>query len=333
MRDEGNTFVWRHYVDSDWGITPIAEDVTWREYRIRNPSGTTLVARSMLMRYEIAMLYALARDYYMGAGAIVDGGPLIGITTNALAKGILANPARFDRTRRIYSFDLFDHIPGQEVLATVPSQNGSVFDSYIDLNREYLDHISIVPGDLLRHSWNAGPIEILFVDLAKSWALNDFVVDNWFTSLMPDAYVLQQDYFSWMTYWLPLTMMGLRDYFDFVDYAMGGTAVFRCTKTVPPGMGGYLRTLPFEKQEELMDLAVASAPLPGAQVIKAAQACFYLAHHMRERCRGVLETIRTDPLVDDLAVNFYGVATGSRDAVRLVSDMPDAEAAMWVLRP
>jgi hypothetical protein len=331
--NQSQTFAWRHYLDFAWGIEPIAEDVTWREYRIRNPSGAKLIARSMLMRYEIAMLYAVARDYYTGAGAIVDAGPLIGITTNALAKGVVANPAGFDTRRRIYSFDLFDHIPGQEVLATVPSRNRSVFDSYIDLNREYLDHISVVPGDLLRHAWDAGPIEVLFVDLAKSWALNEFVVDNWFTSLVPGAYVLQQDYFSWMTYWLPLTMMALGKHFEFVDYAMGGTAVFRCTKTVPPGMGGYVRSLAFADQEELMNLAVASAPLPGAQVIKAAQACFYLAHRMRERCREVLETIVTESLVDDLAVDFYGVARGSRDAVRLVADMPEAEAAMWVLGP
>ena len=36
-------------------------------------------------RYEIAILYSLAKDYYTGAGAIVDGGPLLGLTTNALA--------------------------------------------------------------------------------------------------------------------------------------------------------------------------------------------------------------------------------------------------------
>jgi hypothetical protein len=281
-----------------------------------------MTARSMLMRYEIAILYALARHYYTGNGAIVDGGPMLGITTNALAKGVLANPGVTDKSKRIYSFDLFDDIPQTELLKSVPNRNGSFFDTFLEINRDYLDQISVAPGDLMQHPWNSGPIEILFVDLAKSWDLNDFVVDQWFPQLIPGAYVIQQDYFSWFTYWLQITMMGLRDHFEFVDYAMGGSAVFRCTKPVPRGTAKSLRSLPFEQQEELLEMAIRSAPEPGAEVLKAVKACYYRAFDKREESERVLESIRVEPLTDDWATNFCAIALGSRDAIRAAWNLP-----------
>lgn len=323
-----NEFVWRPLLDSKWGIDPVGDAPTWREYHIHNPSGT-VSARSMLMRYEIAILHALARDYYTGVGAIVDGGPLLGITTNALAKGLLGNSAVTQKSKRIFSFDLFDYIPNIELLETVPNRNGSFFDTYLEINRDYLELISVAPGDLMQHPWNSGPIEILFVDLAKSWDLNDFVVDQWFPQLTPGGYLIQQDYFSWFTYWLQITMMGLRDHFEFVDYAMGGSAVFRCTKPIPPGMGKALRSMPFEQHEELLELAIRSAPAPGAEVLKAVKACFYLAFDKREESERLLGSIRVDFLTDDWATNFFAVAKGSRDAIQ------DAwnKNAKWVPRP
>lgn len=310
----GKEFVWRPLLDTKWGIDPVGDAPAWREYEIHNPSGT-ITARSMLMRYEIAMLHALARDYYTGRGAIVDGGPLLGITTNALVKGILANPAVAAKPKAVFSFDLFDSIPNVELLQSVPNRNGSVFDTYLELNRDYLEYISVAPGDLMQHSWNSGPIEILFIDLAKSWDLNDFVVDQWFPQLIPGAYVIQQDYFSWFTYWLQITMMGLREHFEFVDYAMGGSAVFRCIKPIPPGMAKSLRSMPFEQHEDLLELAIHSAPAPGAQVLKAVKACFYLAFDKREQSEKLLDSIQIESLTDDWATNFCAVARGSRDAI------------------
>jgi hypothetical protein len=208
---------WRHNLDANWGIRLIAEWSTWREYRIDNPSAS-LTCRSMLMRYEMAILYTLAREHYSGIGAIVDAGPLTGVTTNAFAKGVLSNPLIAERARRIYTFDLFQYIPNQETLLKVPTRNGSVLDTYLEVNRDYLDMISIAAGNLLDFKWNAGPIEILMVDLAKSWDLNDFVVNEWFTQLTPGGYLIQQDYNGCFTYWLPITMMALERYFEFVDH-------------------------------------------------------------------------------------------------------------------
>ncbi len=323
---------WRAYLDTYWGVRLTSETPEWREYRIDNPSGS-IVCRSMLMRYELAMLYALARNHYTGSGAIVDAGPLTGLTTNSLAKGVLSNPAIADRTRRIFAFDLFDHIPAQTVLENVPNRNGSILDTYLDVNRDYLDLISICPGDLLSHAWNSGPIEILMVDLSKSWALNDFVVDQWFTNLQPGAFVVQQDYCSWFTYWLPITMMALKDHFVFVDYAMGSSTIFQCTKPVPAGMGSAIRAMPFEAHEALLTEAIATAPAPIVPVLKSSKALFYAAHQMQDRALALLADVSVERQTTDWAVDFSGVALGSRDTVKFLAELPGDQLINYGVAP
>lgn len=287
----------------------------------------------MLMRYEFAMLFALARHNYLGEGAIVDGGPLTGITSNALARGILANPNVKGRKRRIFAFDLFDHIPNQEVLNHVPNRNGSVLDTFLDVNRDYLDLISVMAGDLLSHTWNSGPIEILMIDLAKSWELNEFVLDQWFPLLRVGASLVQQDYCSWFTYWLPITMMALKDHFQFVDYAMGGSTIFRCTKPVPPGMGQTIRAMGFGQHERLLDEAIARAPEPLKPVLTCSKAAFFVSHQMQDRALALLPSVSLERMTEDWSIDFSGVAMGSRDAVRFLAELPGDQLARYGLFP
>jgi hypothetical protein len=324
---------WRQYIDSDWGIRLTSEAPEWREYRIENPSGS-LVCRSMLMRYELAILYAIAKHNYRGIGAIVDAGPLTGVTTNSLAKGILSNPDLSGGRQRIFAFDLFDYIPRQETLANVPNVNGSIMNTFLAVNRDYLDLISISPGDLLLHPWNSGKIEILMIDLAKSWALNGFVLDHWFPQLGVGSYLIQQDYCSWQTYWLPITMMALKDHFELVDYAMGGSTVFRCTKLIPAGMGAAIRGMPFEKHERLLDEAIATAPVPMAPVLMASKALFYTVHALRDRAFDILNHISVERQTEDWAHDFSGVALGSRDIVKFLTQVPTEQLSnYWVEKP
>lgn len=323
---------WRSYLDADWGVTLVDEAPAWREYRLDNPSGP-LVCRSMLMRYEFAMLYALAKDHYRGEGAIVDAGPLTGISSNVLARGLLANPRVPDRKRRIFAFDLFDHFPN-DTLKNVSNRNGSLLDTYIDVNRDYLDLISVCPGDVSTHAWNSGPIEILMLDLAKSWSLNSFAVDQWFPEVPVGGFIVQQDYCSWFTYWLPITMMALKDHFEFVDCAMGSSTIFRCIKPVPAGLGEQVRNLGFDKHEALLSEAVEAAPVSAKPVLTCVKAMFYAAHQEQERALELLGAVSTERLSgDDWATDFSGLASGSRDTVKFLADLPGQELAKYDVHP
>ena len=70
--------------------------------------GQQTALKSMLEPYEIALLYVLAKDYYSGAGYIVDAGCLFGISTFALAAGIRQNAHYAKIDLPIQSFDLFE---------------------------------------------------------------------------------------------------------------------------------------------------------------------------------------------------------------------------------
>ena len=90
-----------------------------------------------------------------------------------------------------------------------------------------------------------------------------------------------------------------------------------------------MRKMSFEQHEELLELAIQTAPAPGAEVLKAVKACFYLAFEKRAESERVLESIKEEPLTDDLAVDFCVVAKGSRDAIRVAWN----HHVRWVPRP
>jgi hypothetical protein len=49
---------------------------------------------------------------------------------------------------------------------------------------------------VIEHRWTGGPICILFLDLPKSWKINDAVMRDFFGELQPGSVIVQQDYGS-----------------------------------------------------------------------------------------------------------------------------------------
>lgn len=129
-------------------------NTAFQKYTISNPSGD-VDAVSMLTSYELSLLYALAKDYYNGVGVIVDAGPLNGVCTNALAKGLTENSLLNRNKKRIYAFDLFQTtgLP-HTMFDGYDVSTGSFLDLFISNNVDYLDLINIVAGDLLDFHWD-----------------------------------------------------------------------------------------------------------------------------------------------------------------------------------
>jgi hypothetical protein len=84
-----------------------------------------------------------------------------------MASGLAENPA--GHLGQIYSFDLF-LTEGYDWFfeASQLPAFGSVFPLFARITEDYRDRIVPIPGDLLKMQWNTDPIEILFVDVAKS---------------------------------------------------------------------------------------------------------------------------------------------------------------------
>ena len=132
---------------------------------------------TMLSDRERALLYWLARYYFSGAGWIVDAGSFLGGSTVALAcglidQGILANRlpiASYDRfIVEPYTLARFGaYFPIPEV--------GRSFRPAFDRNVAKFGKVEVQEGDVSALGWSGEPIEILFLDLVKTWRVHEVV--------------------------------------------------------------------------------------------------------------------------------------------------------------
>jgi hypothetical protein len=235
---------------------------------------------TMLSLEERRLLYVLARDYVRGDGAIVDAGCFLGGSTIALAAGIEDNH-RARRPGAIHTYDLFTldasykrSYPG---LVADIGVGDSLRPRFEDLLGLRIDHVCVHEGDICAERWAGGPVEVLFVDICKSWAINDHVVREFFPALRPGrSVVIQQDLIhEWLPF-LTITMGLFRDAFELVDVVPWCSAVYLQTRAIaaseiPP----RLDALPAERKLELFD--AGAAPFTGEYrgVIEVARAVLF----------------------------------------------------------
>lgn len=271
----------------------------FQEYVMSTTAGD-IAAKSMLTMDELAVLYALARYHYRGTGKIVDLGPLLGIGTHVMARGVAQNASLGATAKSIYSYDLF---LGKNMLHFLPGadegETGSVFWRFLEINRDYLDSIMPVPGDFLAMRWTGAPIEILFVDISKSWSLNGHLLREFFPHLVPGHSILvQQDYVHVGEPWIALTMELLDDYFERLYFIYGGTAVFRLLKPIPQELLAIdLEALPLAETDRLFERARAKAPATVGEVLKCCQAAVRI--EKGDLAGGELLIAQVDPDVRD----------------------------------
>ena len=145
--------------------------------------------KTMLSAQELTLLYRLARDSYDGGGEIVDGGAFLGGSTLALALGLRDNPRVADKAFRIHSYDYFvaDHFVAQ-FISGVP-EGASTRPYYDRVIAPVASHVTVHEGDLTTFPWPAErPVDILFIDVAKSWETNDFLLHQFFPRLTAGSY-------------------------------------------------------------------------------------------------------------------------------------------------
>ena len=216
----------------------------------------------MLSKAERRLLYSLARDYATGEGAIVDAGCFLGGSTAALLAGVRdrADPWRGPA---LESYDLFrvEAFTVEKFFAEDPSVRvGDSFRPRFDANvsRFEIPHV-VHEGDITEIGWTGGPIEILFLDVLKSWEINDAVLRDFFPSLVPGRSVIVHQDYGWGEHpWIPITVELMRDSVVLVDWMEWGSHVFFLEQEVPRelierGVGG----LDLDVRFELVEQAVA----------------------------------------------------------------------------
>lgn len=215
----------------------------------------------MLWTWEKRMLHWLAREHYTGAGAIADMGTFLGGSTTCFATGLREQGA----TGPIHAYDVFKPGPYElrEWFAGDPDADPrALFDEHL---RGYEDLLEVHHGDVLGFPWEGGPIEILFVDIAKSWLTWDHVVTSFFPALIPGtSVVVLQDYLDerGSAPWHHMVMEKLSGHFAYAadgGDGLGGSVLFRCVAPLDAGLLDACRwdAIPQEEKLALMDGAIA----------------------------------------------------------------------------
>lgn len=188
---------------------------------------------SMICEDESRFLHWIARHRVSGGGQVVDLGPLAGGSTHALASGLALN--RSAAHVQVHAYDLWRFMPGWEAFfpgaALRPGDNiRPFFEGYVKAHR---GRIVAHQGGLARQRWSGEPIELLFIDAAKTSLLWEHIARQFLPHCVPGALVVHQDWACAECPWLHATMARLSDYFTPVDSPEGATVAFRLERSLP----------------------------------------------------------------------------------------------------
>jgi hypothetical protein len=251
----------------------------------------------MITRDEALYLHWLGRCRFTGRGAIIDGGPFLGSSTIALAKGLRLNDRVSRKSGRIFSYDLFEYTPYMQRLFAGHAEPaiGDSIESLFRANIAPWAHlVEVFPGDITKRSWSGGPIEILFIDLAKTWDVQRHLLCQFFPHLIPGvSLVVQQDYFFLDCYWIHLVMEALADFFRPVHSPNGPTLSFELVKGIPSSLLeiDYERHWTRGQAVALMDQAIARFEGERRLLVMTAKMSLLLAHHDVNGARAILAEV------------------------------------------
>ncbi len=130
----------------------------------------------MMTPDELQFLHYLTAKHYTSAGAILDFGPLAGASSFSLASGLGA-------TGHIFSYDMWHFFPDwQRFFPQRMLQEGDdILPLFLEYVAAFCQHITPHKGDLSHQRWGGEPIEMIFIDAARSpgamqHMVNEFLV-------------------------------------------------------------------------------------------------------------------------------------------------------------
>ena len=204
-------------------IAATVESLRGKPWNSTEVPDEVLKAHGMLGEEERRCLFHLAKEHYSGRGEVVDAGAFIGASASSLAAGMAASGRVEGSGKHLFSYDYFAAI--DEYVADFISESVRPIErgeSYLDVfegqTAPWSDLIEAIPGDFCEAEWIGSPIELLFIDIAKTRKLHSHVVRSFFGHLIPGhSVVIHQDYqHAWHPY-IHISMEFLGDHFELID--------------------------------------------------------------------------------------------------------------------
>jgi predicted O-methyltransferase YrrM len=255
-------------------------------------------ALGMLGLEERKLLYQLARYTYTGEGAVVELGAFCGASTCCLAAGMKDNPRAAGR--HVDSYDCF--IASEPYLVDfIRTQFGETLEigeSFASIFRrataEFADLIEVHAGDLLEQSWpSAMPIEILFVDVAKTLALSGKVLTEFVPHLTPGkSIVIHQDFYHPTAFYLPVVMDFLIDHFSIIEAGRDWSVAFRLETAIPQEklQIASLYKFSFVQQQAALRRMMRRVGMPGSDYLRLSECAAIGTHFGEQQFRAALAT-------------------------------------------
>lgn len=241
-------------------------------FAIEEAPASVLEYPSMASDMEKSLLYSLAKDYFTGAGYIIDAGIFLGGSSNALAKGLRDNgrwrsAAKF-AGKPIHSYDIGIWVRSMDKYLERPKVKRAIGKTRLRIGQSFVptlknllaDDLELVDlriGDIIELAASDGPIEIAFYDCLKTaereWAAFSAFAPHY----IPDrTIIIHQDWFFEGAPDLKIRQMYYAQNFDFLCQVRN-SAVFRyrgglaLTETQNDAIAG----LPTERQLAMLSEA------------------------------------------------------------------------------
>ncbi len=173
--------------------------------------------RTMMTRNETGMLHRIARDRVSGIGQIVDAGAFLGASTVCFGKAL--SDRNVPSTLRIHSYDRFTNSDPyfDKFLRGVVPRYASFLPQFNENVSQFSHMVNVYEGNFSQIGWTGRPIELFFVDIAKSKALNSHLYEEFAKAWIPGHTIyVQQDFVHMEAPWIQYVIEYLFDCFSII---------------------------------------------------------------------------------------------------------------------
>lgn len=247
--------------------------------------------QGMIGPEERRCFYWLANTQLSGKGCIVDAGSFVGASTLCFAAGAAkAGRKSFSKRPIVHAYDYFKAVD-EYVAKFIRNKFRPIEkdESYLDVfeaqTADYRGMIAAHPGNFLEQTWCGDPIEILFIDIAKTAALNSHAIGEFFPHLIPGkSVVVHQDYFHCWHPYIHIGMEYFSNEFELIDeHVEFQSRVWRLVKPLPQEKIARMKAYDFSAAERmaLLDRLVEKSSdhsRPMLEVVRLWQRCIDRDH-------------------------------------------------------
>lgn len=251
---------------------------------------------NMLAPVEVKMLSWLAGNVRLDGRSLVDAGSFLGGSTCALASGADRNTSTSKKDGIIHAYDLFRVQPlpfARKIMGDRPL-GSSTLDVFEENIASYRHLITIHEGDFMQAAPPEEPVVILFVDVAKTWELNDRVVRDFFPLLVAgESIVVQQDHNDHSCPWVNVTMEYYADHFEYVADA-ASSRLFRYVRHIPSDELVDIGLLPLDEKIGLAERAAARSRDRVSAFLSSVSVAWLLREKSQQAANEYLDRLRDE---------------------------------------